>query len=63
MKSKTDLKPCPFCGRKVIVAHDLPVPITFFRCENKSCGAIVSFCGIEKPEPDNVIANWNRRTQ
>ena len=37
------LKPCPFCGSKVVLMN-LVTPMQMFYCTNyQKCGAIVSF--------------------
>ena len=59
------LKPCPFCGEKLI--FNAPVRIMgpktlFLKCGNSECGAIVSFTNkICNKNPDEAINYWNRR--
>lgn len=42
MKSKTLLKPCPFCGAEVQIRKGIN-NITLFQCSNEKCYAIISF--------------------
>lgn len=59
MKNKEELKPCPFCGGKVLKITAPIANTQMFIC-NK-CGADVCFFGAEK-EPKATEA-WNRRTK
>ena len=56
----TDLKPCPFCGRKIEGKQPYWDPMDsdddyyIIRCGY--CGAMMY-----EDDPDAVIASWNRR--
>ena len=58
------LKPCPFCGGKLISYSrgNVNAPFLFFKCGNLDCGAVVSFdndaCNLL---PEKAITHWNRR--
>lgn len=61
MKIINSVKPCPFCGGKVIVTHGLMnVQFLFFKCSK--CGAVVSF---DNPEcnrnAEKATDYFNRR--
>ena len=49
---ETKLKPCPFCGGEVDRITGFG-NFKHFRCQNKGCGAIVSF--------DNRLCNTNSK--
>lgn len=53
----TELKPCPFCGRKVKIEIGGLVGINMILCDK--CGATVSF--YRKEQRQKVIEAWNRR--
>ena len=55
----TELKPCPFCGRKVTVYYMEFSQAYMVTCRNHGCSA-VSCCATGKTE-EKVIENWNRR--
>lgn len=59
--TRTEIKPCPFCGSKSVVfsAHFRRV-----RCNACFCGSdSYPECRHNDPSArDEVIANWNRRT-
>lgn len=60
IKSKTNLKRCPFCGKEVYA--DIGIGrVRFFICTNKRCGAMVSFRNYIKGKSE--IDKWNRREQ
>lgn len=54
---KNELKPCPFCGRKVEKERGYLTSLTMFLC--LKCGATVSFQSAEK-DP-KATEKWNRR--
>ena len=62
---KHELKPCPFCGGKIISFSNgtINAPIVFLKCTNHACGAVVSFdndkCNLM---PEMAVDKWNRRT-
>lgn len=65
MKSRISVKPCPLCGKSVKIYRGLD-NITFFRCDNEKCRALISFGGPKKTssgtlEAENPIDNFNRR--
>ncbi len=65
MKSKINVKPCPFCGGAVKIYRGFD-NIIFFRCDNTKCRALVSFGGNKQVarntvEAENPVENFNRR--
>ena len=59
-----ELKPCPFCGSKLIkaVRGITRSDIIFFKCGNPDCGAVVSFDNTKcLLLPENAFNDWNRR--
>ena len=42
MKIKAELEPCPFCGGEIIRILGVG-GVNFFKCQNRKCGATVSF--------------------
>ena len=65
MKSHISLEGCPFCGRKIEMKKG-PGNVTFFRCYNLECLAVISFSGNKKIAPgiteaSNPVKNFNRR--
>ena len=60
------LKPCPFCGSKLVkfTRGSISAPFLFFKCGNPDCGAVVSFDN-EKCHllPESAINAWNRRAK
>lgn len=59
MKSRINLKPCPFCGGKVEIVTGLLKGLTMIHC--KQCGSLTSFQKNEKA--DKAIEMWNRWAQ
>lgn len=59
MKARIDLKPCPFCGGKVMVVPGLVAGVTMIFC--RKCGATISFQG--KEETNQAVGAWNRRAE
>ncbi len=60
------LKPCPFCGGETRTRIGVGT-LTYFYCQNPECGAIISFTGKRKNQPnvfeaENPVGNFNRRT-
>jgi hypothetical protein len=49
-----DLKPCPFCGGKILFLYTLSAGI---RCEG--CGAKITDC----EDCEDAIKKWNRRAR
>lgn len=69
MNMTEQLKPCPFCGGKVkseikTLGDQYGLyRILFFKCQNKDCGAIISFNNGETySDYMKAIEAWNRRT-
>lgn len=59
MKWMPKMKPCPFCGSKIIVIKS-PIGVFFFKC--RKCGCIVSFDNDQYDSyPEKVIEAFNRR--
>lgn len=66
-----DLKPCPFCGGKSKIKHemsndywlDVPVTIIHFFVKCKKCGAISKKFKISEKyiAAEKAIEAWNRR--
>lgn len=58
-----ELKRCPFCGKKVYITRGLiNAPFWFFECENKNCGAVISFNNdVCNRNPPAALICWNRR--
>lgn len=59
------LQPCPFCGGETRARIGVGT-LTYFYCQNPECGAITSFTGKRKIQPnvfesDNPVGNFNRR--
>ena len=60
----TELKPCPFCGSKLVnyTRGMIGAPIVFMKCGNPCCGAIVSFDNEEcHILPEKAIDHWDTR--
>ncbi len=57
----SELKPCPFCGKKVVRQKGY-MGLNFFKCKN--CGAVISFNNdFCNNNPDKAINAWNRRAE
>lgn len=54
-----ELKPCPFCGNKMVAVARSFVGIYMIKCFK--CGAITSFQG--KEEKDTASDAWNTRAK
>lgn len=62
-----ELKPCPFCGDKVNIIHDIAGVPTGVHCK---CGAFVRFSSTMPKRAhetfgetqDRIAERWNRRT-
>jgi ssDNA-binding Zn-finger/Zn-ribbon topoisomerase 1 len=64
IKSKEELKPCPFCGHKANTTYGVMGGITMIVCGNyNGCGATVSFdCGFANKQGEVAsIRLWNSR--
>lgn len=63
MKTKLRVKSCPFCGGEVEATHGLlDVPKWFFLCNNKECGAVMSFSErVTNDTPDKAFELYNKR--
>jgi len=60
MKTKPELKPCPFCGSKSITVYIYKGSLLpLFSAECEECGCLLS--GFDTKE--NAIKAWNRRKQ
>lgn len=60
-KKKTELKPCPFCGSRIL-AEGMPIKITtpkVLRPVMRRIGVMCVRCGYWK----HSIRAWNRRTE
>ena len=57
MEERDKLKPCPFCGRKAILGHDLSG--CYVKCNNGMCKVMLTtwYYGTE----EEAITAWNRR--
>ncbi len=58
--------PCPFCGAEMQTEKGYG-NVTFFRCQDRRCGACISFGGVKKVMPRiteaaRPLRNFNRRT-
>ena len=54
-----EMKPCPFCGSKIIVIKS-PIGVIFFKCAESGC--IVSFDTMKyNKHPEKAIEAFNRR--
>ena len=57
-----ELKPCPFCGGKAILAHDLAGPgASYIRCEKCGLESVRFIKSFEVASDDEAIKYWNRR--
>lgn len=60
------LKPCPFCGSKLVNYSRgiIGAPIVYMKCGNPECGVVVSFdndaCHLL---PEKALTMWNRRAK
>lgn len=59
MKSRINLKPCPFCGGRVEIVIGLLKGLTMIEC--KRCRSLTSFQNNETA--DKAAEMWNRRVQ
>ena len=64
--SKTELKPCPFCGGKAerketykITGSGRLMPQYYIKCGNGRCGLYVATCNRDTKE--EAVEIWNRR--
>ena len=58
------LKPCPFCGSKLVNYTNgiIGAPIVFLKCGNSECGAVVRFDNEEcHMLPKRAIRYWDKR--
>jgi Lar family restriction alleviation protein len=64
----TELKPCPFCGEKMLSADQIREfrngfdrPVSWqFSCGNQACGAKTEFYVKDR---DMAIATWNKQAE
>ena len=57
-----DLKPCPFCGGKAILAHDLMgTDASYIKCEKCGLESIRFIKSFEVASDYQAIKYWNRR--
>ena len=63
MKTKLRVKSCPFCGGEVEATHGiLNMPIWYFKCRNRDCGAVISFdCEKTYRNQDEAFELYDRR--
>lgn len=62
MSEELDLKPCPFCGGKVVLVRGVS---QLFKVYCNDCGAVMAFQGCEHPATGRAktIAAYNRRRE
>ena len=57
-----ELKPCPFCGGKAILTHDLAgLGASIIRCEKCGLESVRFIKSFEVASDDEAIKYWNRR--
>lgn len=54
---------CPFCGGNVVATKGVfNAPFFMFKCQNKDCGAVISFNNVKaNKEPIIAFKNFNNR--
>ena len=59
------VKPCPFCGGSISITNGfIGAAFLFFKCNNKKCGAIISFDNDKcNAEPNKAKAYFERRVK
>ena len=56
------LRPCPFCGGKAILEHDLTgLGASYIRCEKCGLESVRFIKSFERSSDREVIKYWNRR--
>ena len=60
-----DLKPCPFCGSKAVLAHDAVISNTYsyVRCDKCRARIIGIPISTEYSSDEKAIEAWNRRLE
>ena len=57
-----ELKPCPFCGGKALLAHDhAGNGASYIRCENCGLESVRFIKSFEVASDEQAIKFWNRR--
>ena len=57
-----ELKPCPFCGGKAILAHDPMGPgASYIRCEKCGLESVHFIKSFEVASDERAIKYWNKR--
>lgn len=57
-----ELKPCPFCGGKAILAHDLAgLGASYIRCEKCGLESVRFIKSFEVASDYEAIKYWSRR--